>query len=60
LIAETTSGLPSKPTTLTFFVRPADFSAATAPRAIVSLPAMTPSMSRLRWRIVSIFVNASC
>ena len=37
-----------------------DFSAATAPSAIVSLPAMTPSMLRLRWRIVSILVNASC
>ena len=52
------SGLPSKPTTTTW-PRPAPFSAAIAPSAIVSLPAMTPLMSRLAWRSVSVFWNAS-
>jgi hypothetical protein len=54
------SGLPSKPTTTTLPLRPAALRAATAPRAMVSLPAKTPRRSRFLCRMVSILVNASC
>ena len=40
-------------------VSPAASTAATAPSAMVSLPAMMPWMSGSRWSSVSIFVNAS-
>ena len=58
LIDAMASGLPSKPTTITL-PSPAAFSAAIAPSAIVSLPAITPLMLRLPWMSVSIFWNAS-
>ena len=59
-IAATASGLPSKPATMILPVRPAASTAATAPSAMVSLPAMIPLMPGLLCRIVSVLVKASC
>ena len=57
-IAAIASGLPSKPT-ITMFLSPADATAAAAPSAMVSLPAMMPVIDPFAWSMVSVFWKAS-
>ena len=57
-MASMASGLPSKPV-IRMFLRPDDLTAAAAPKAIVSLPAMMPTMLEWACNEVSVFWNAS-